>query len=147
MESAMHSVQLVELCTEKSFTVSVKPYYLFENCPDTDFDYYEVVNYSKLFDKHFIETESNLKGWSQAVFYSPPRAPAMCWWNKHNAWWFRCTKSAEGKPVDGARGCEAKFWGLREEENVWLTTANVSFVCMCTYAQQVSPPIFGFRPI
>lgn len=71
-------------------------------------------------------------GWSQAVCYSPPRAPAMCWWDKHNVWWLRYMKSAEGKPVDGAQGCEAKFWGFREEENVLLSPANVNF-CLNWY--------------
>lgn len=59
----------------------------------------------------------------------------MCWWDKHSVWWFRCTNSAEGKPVDGAQVCEAESWGFREEKNVWLSPANVNFclyVCLCS---------------
>ncbi|KAJ7402190.1 hypothetical protein BTVI_88657 [Pitangus sulphuratus] len=39
---------------------------------DTDFDYYEIVNYPKLFDKHFTETESSLRaGLKLSVIHHP----------------------------------------------------------------------------
>lgn len=141
MESARHSVQLVELCTANNLLAQLSLTISLKIVQTQTLIIMKLLITQNCFDKHFLEAESNLQAGLRLFFYPPPRAPAMCWWDRHSVWCFRCTKSAEGKPVDGAQGCEAKFWRFREEENVWLSPANVNFclyVCRCSAGKSPS---------